>query len=277
MWWNESMNLKSILKIIRKKNRDNTISESLFTNNKTKQAAEKYLSNVAIKYISNKFCDMNFIEIKKTSIQFRIKHKHLQKNCLIKIYTGNQSDQNENELNAFINKAKLLYRIQNPYVVPFFDFDYLTIKGIDKPFIILDYIEGHTLNSFIKNSFSPFKNNLFKYIIQTTDGLIAASSFNYRINIASENIMIDDNDNIKIVDLEILPSNEKVDLHQSIFQNFNNFYFSFIKELSVHKNINNNYLQIITRYYKNLSDLLQSSKSIKDIYNELNIIYSKNM
>ncbi|WP_027121079.1 serine/threonine-protein kinase [Mycoplasma leonicaptivi] len=110
------------------------------------------------------------------------------------------NDQNDNNKKRFIHEIQLLKKINSKYF-PKIHYDYLSEN---EQFFVMDYIDGETLNTYLEKNFRlsvKLSNHLIKQIASAIDVLHDLGIIH--CDIKSQNIMIDNAYNIKLLDLGI--------------------------------------------------------------------------
>lgn len=105
----------------------------------------------------------------------------------------------------FIREAKLLAKLEHPYLPKIIDYYYE--KDIRRSYLVMDYIEGNSLQEIVESGQVLSEIKIIKYAMQLCE------VFNYLHNelpapviyrdLKPEHVLIDDQDNIKLIDFGI--------------------------------------------------------------------------
>ncbi|MBK6771897.1 MAG: serine/threonine protein kinase [Ignavibacteria bacterium] len=126
-------------------------------------------------------------------------HTTLERYAAVKVlnpeYSGNQFFKER-----FLNEATTLAKLNHPNIVSLYDF----IEYEGRLLIIMEYVEGNTLDDFIKQNAYHDEKFVISVVSQILDGLSYAHRQNVvHRDIKPSNIIIGENDVSKILDFGI--------------------------------------------------------------------------
>ncbi|NQX83209.1 MAG: serine/threonine protein kinase [Mycoplasmataceae bacterium] len=135
--------------------------------------------------------------------------KDLIENKLVAIKTSNPNQTMSNWKERFNMEAKILSKLNNPYIIKFHDsFEEQGIK-----MIVMEYVEGISLENKLKKSKSIDQKEALKYTKQLLTALSDVHSHKvYHRDIKTENIHITIEGNVKLLDFGIVQETVDQDL-----------------------------------------------------------------
>lgn len=169
--------------------------------------------------------------------------------------------------NRFIKEIKILMSLNHKNIVRIYD--YYIYSKIQVGFIIMEYIEGNTIYDYIKNN--PEKINLI--FLQVIDAFVYLEENKvFHRDIKPDNILVDKNDNVKIIDFGFSEKkyNESDSMSATIQSDIKNWFCDKLpEELDVITNSDKNYNSQTDMYFigclfeKKLNDNFQYKNIIK--------------
>lgn len=128
--------------------------------------------------------------------------QHNGKKYALKTFNHN-IDSNKSIIGVLLGEVDLLRRLNHPGIRQVYDF----IQDDAYTYIVMEYIEGTSLEYMMKKNGGPLpEKTVIRYAIQIAKALSYAHSQNPPIinrDIKPRNILVDSNDNIKLVDFDI--------------------------------------------------------------------------
>lgn len=104
----------------------------------------------------------------------------------------------------FTNEGALLSKFDHPHIVKVFEIGEADSKG----FIVMEYLSNGTLSDYLKMNYPLSLNEIKNIALQICDGLIEIHSKNIlHRDLKTNNIMLDDENNIRIMDFGLSKSN----------------------------------------------------------------------
>lgn len=135
--------------------------------------------------------------------------KDLVENKLVAIKTSNPNQTMSNYKERFRMEAKILSKLDNPNIIAFYDS--FEEQGI--PMIVMEYVEGISLEDKLKKTKSIDEKEALKYTHQLLSALSDVHSHKvYHRDIKTENIHITVDGNIKLLDFGIVQETVDQDL-----------------------------------------------------------------
>lgn len=114
-------------------------------------------------------------------------------------------------IKSFINESNAISQLNHPNIIDFIEFGYSGQGIARRPYIVMEYVEGESLASYIDNPGRLNIKDKIHVIRQIADALDSVHLNNiYHRDIKPENILVDKSLNIKITDFGVchLPSTD---------------------------------------------------------------------
>jgi serine/threonine protein kinase len=137
-----------------------------------------------------------------------------QEKCAMKILRVNVSKNDKEKktaMKSFINESNAISQLNHPNIIDFKEFGYSGQGIARRPYIVMEYVDGESLASYIDNPGRLSIKDKICIIRQIADALDAVHLNNiFHRDIKPENILVDKSLNIKITDFGVchLPSTD---------------------------------------------------------------------